>query len=105
MLNNRFEKLPKKITASIGSFASIIIHTILFIGIFALRFLNVPLDDILLILTTAVSLEAIYLSIFIQISVNKQLQDFKEVSKGIDEIQENVEDLQKDVEEMDEAED
>lgn len=95
-----FENLPKIFAQSIGSLASLIIHTLLFAGIFALRLFNVSFNDILLLLTTIVSLEAIYLSIFIQISVNKQLLDMKEVSKGLDEINENVEDLQKDVSEM-----
>lgn len=93
MFNKRLDELPKKVTASIGSITSLVIHTILFVGIFVLRFFGFSFDDILLILTTIVSLEAIYLSIFIQISVNKQLQDFKEVSKDINEIQDSIEDM------------
>lgn len=90
---NKTEKLPQKITNSIGSITSLVIHTVLFIGIFILRFWGVSFNDILLILTTIVSLEAIYLSIFIQLSVNKQLRELKEVSKGIDEISDSVEEI------------
>jgi low affinity Fe/Cu permease len=102
ILKDKFNNLPRKITNSIGSFASIVIHTILFVGIFALRFWAVSFSDILLILTTAVSLEAIYLSIFIQISVNKQMEDLKSVSMGIDKINEDVEEIQESVENIEE---
>jgi len=56
----------------------------------------------LLILTTIVSLEAIYLSIFIQMSVNRQAKRLREVSEDIVEIQEDVEEIQEDVEEIQE---
>ncbi|OGI63521.1 hypothetical protein A2818_02685 [Candidatus Nomurabacteria bacterium RIFCSPHIGHO2_01_FULL_40_12] len=99
-MNKKFEDLSKKLTSSIGSAKSIIIHTIFFIGIFSLRFFNVSASDILLILTTIVSLEAIYLSIFIQITVNRQSAELEEVSEDIEEIQEDVEEIQEDVEEI-----
>src|SRR3989344_5054930 len=59
-------------------------------------------SNILLILTTVVSLEAIYLSIFIQMSVNRHSQELEEVSEGIEEIQEDVDEIQKDVDEIQE---
>ena len=65
-----------------------------------MRFFNVSASDILLILTTIVSLEAIYLSIFIQITVNRQSAELEEVSEDIEEIQEDVEEIQEDVEEI-----
>lgn len=103
-----------KSTAYIGSTASLAVHTVLFIGIFLLSFFGISFEQILLILTTLVSLEAIYLAIFIQISVNRQalqLQavseeveeisgDVDEISRDIDEIQEEVEDLAEEVEEI-----
>lgn len=108
------DRFALRSTSYIGSPASLIIHTVLFIGIFALGFFGIALEQILLILTTLVSLEAIYLAIFIQISVNQQavqLQavsqeveeisgDVDEISRDIDEIQEEVEDLAEEVEEI-----
>lgn len=97
-MRKKVENLSKKITKSIGSPLSIVLHTIFFIGIFSLRFFNFRTEDILLILTTIVSLEAIYLSIFIQMTVNQHSEDLEEVSEDIEDIQENVEEIQEDVE-------
>lgn len=96
------EKASQWLTESIGTNTSILIHTIFFIGIFGLSFLGVSLEKILLILTTAVSLEAIYLAIFIQMSVNRASQTITEVGEEIEDIQENVEDIQEDVEDIQE---
>jgi len=101
-MDKKFDNFSKKITAWVGSPQSIIVHTIFFIGMFCLRFAGVPGADILLILTTIVSLEAIYLAIFIQMTVNKHSKELEEVSMDIDEIQEDVEDIQENVEEIQE---
>lgn len=52
----------------------------------------------LLVLTTLVSLEAIYLSIFIQMSVNKNTADIEVIQEDVEDIQEYVEDIQEDIE-------
>jgi len=110
------EKIALKATRSIGSTESLLIHTILFAGSFVLYFFGIPFEEILLVVTTIVSLEAIYLSIFIQMSVNRQTrrlhavardvdeiaEDVEEIQKDVDEIQEDVEDIQKDVDEIQE---
>ncbi|HWA32297.1 MAG TPA: hypothetical protein VG694_02515 [Candidatus Paceibacterota bacterium] len=101
-MRKKFEDLSKKITTWIGSPSSIIVHTIFFIVIFGLRFFGVSPNDILLILTTVVSLEAIYLSIFIQMTVNRHSAELEEVSGDIDEIQEDVDEIQKDIDEIQE---
>lgn len=101
-MNNKFTEFSKKLTYWIGSPQSILFHTIFFIGIFILRFFGVAASDILLILTTIVSLEAIYLSIFIQMTVNKHGEELEEVSEDIDEIQKDVDEIQEDVEEIQE---
>ena len=98
-MRRKFEDFSKKITHWIGSPQSIIVHTIFFIVIFTLRFFGISSEDVLLILTTIVSLEAIYLSIFIQMTVNKHSEELEEVSEDIEEIQEDVEEIQEDVEE------
>jgi uncharacterized protein YoxC len=69
---------------------------------FCLRFFGISSSDVLLILTTVVSLEAIYLSIFIQMTVNQHSEELEEVSEDIEEIQENVEDIQGNVDEIQE---
>lgn len=112
--DSKLENLALKTTRYIGSSYSLIIHSILFLGIFALQWFGFNFDQIMLILTTAVSLEAIYLAIFIQMTVNHQAhklaevsedvedisEDVDEISKDIDDIQEDMEDIQEDVEEI-----
>jgi len=51
-----------------------------------------------------VSLEAIYLAIFIQMTVNQHGQELDELSDDVDEISEDVDEIQKDVEEISEEE-
>ena len=71
-------KTPKRIintalavTRAIGSPASIATHTVIFIAAFLLAYTEfITFDRMLLLLTTIVSLEAIYLSIFIQMKTN-----------------------------------
>lgn len=96
------EKIAIRFTQSIGSIWSLLIHTILFISPFAFYFLGVEFDKILLVLTTVVSLEAIYLSIFIQMSVNYQSKKLQSVQEDMEDIQKDVEEIQKDVEEIQE---
>jgi uncharacterized protein YoxC len=100
--NKQLEDLAIKATFWIGTPASIIVHTILFIVAFALYFVGVPLDEILLAVTTIVSLEAIYLALFIQLSVNKNTQSLEEVEEDIEEIQEDVEGLEGEFDEIQE---
>ena len=97
---NSLENFSIKLTESIGTSKSVLIHSFLFVGIFALYFVGFDIDKILLILTTAVSLEAIYLSIFIQMTINRNTESLKEVEKDVDEIQEDVDEIQEDVDEI-----
>lgn len=91
--SKQLEQAALKITEWVGTPASILIHSGLFIVAFLFYFLGVAFDTILLVLTTIVSLEAIYLSLFIQLSVNKNTQSLEEVEEDIEEIQEDVDDL------------
>lgn len=97
---NILEGLSQSATRWIGSTSSIIVHTILFVGIFVLRLFGVALDQVLLILTTLVSLEAIYLAIFIQMTVNRNTQSLEEVEEDIDKLQEDVEDIEDEVKDL-----
>lgn len=90
----------KKFTKFIGSKESVVLHTLFFIVMLGLPFLGVHLDIVLLVLTTAVSLEAIYLAIFIQMTVNENTESLHEVEEDIDEIQENVGEIQENVDEI-----
>ncbi|GAB3428871.1 DUF1003 domain-containing protein [Niabella aquatica] len=99
----RLEHIADIATRWIGSTASLVVHTLLFIIAFALPALHiVSFDKMLLTLTTIVSLEAIYLAIFIQMSVNKNSQDIENIQEDVEEIQEDIEEIQEDVEEMQE---
>lgn len=102
MKNSRLEKISEKLIYWVGSTFSLIVHTIFFLGVFLLGILGINWDKILLILTTIVSLEAIYLAVFIQISVNRTTKSLQSVETGIDEIQEDVDEIQTDIDEIQE---
>jgi uncharacterized membrane protein len=99
---DRLTQVSSNATKIIGSPTSLLVHTLFFIGIFSLRIFNISFDSILLILTTIVSLEAIYLAIFIQMTVNINAQHLSMVKEDVEEIQEDVEEIQEDVEEIQE---
>lgn len=101
-MRKKIEDFSKKITRWIGSPMSIVFHTLFFVGMLSLRFFGFSSEDVLLILTTVVSLEAIYLSIFIQMTVNQHAEELEEVSEDIEEIQEDVEGIEKDIDEIQE---
>ncbi len=92
----------EKITGAVGSTTSIVVHTVFFVLAFVLVLFGVSFDRVLLGLTTIVSLEAIYLSLFIQMTVNRHTQGLVEVGKDIDEIQEDIDEIQEDVDEINE---
>ncbi|MBA3550853.1 DUF1003 domain-containing protein [Patescibacteria group bacterium] len=97
-----FQRLALRFTKWVGSSASIVVHTIFFVLCFVMVLFGIDLDKVLLILTTVVSLEAIYLAIFIQIAINNQTQSIQEVEKDIDEIQGDIDEIQVDVDEIQE---
>lgn len=95
--------MVEDITIWIGSVSSLVIHTIAFVVFFALSMLHIiSWSLMLLVLTTVVSLEAIYLAIFIQMTVNRHTKSLAEVEADIDEIQEDVDEIQEDVDEIQE---
>jgi methyl-accepting chemotaxis protein len=96
----RIRSLAERATTWVGSVESLILHTILFILAFTFVWLGASLDTVLLVLTTIVSLEAIYLSIFIQMSVNRQQASIENVEDDIDEIQAEVKEIGDDVDEL-----
>lgn len=94
------EKASIAITNWVGTTQSVLVHTFFFIAIFGLQMFGFTIDSIMLILTTVVSLEAIYLSLFIQMTVNRNTQSLEEVGEDIEEIQDDVGELQEDVDEI-----
>ena len=98
-----FDSVSQKATTWIGSNQSLLVHSIIFATTFSLPFFGIAWDTVLLVLTTIVSLEAIYLAIFIQMTVNKNTADIEEIQEDVDEIQEDVDEIQEDVEEIEEV--
>ncbi len=92
-----FEKTAISATDAFGSIWSIIIHSILFLGAFILIATGASLSRVLLVLTTLVSLEAIYLAIFIKMSSNQQTKTLEKVEKAMEEIVDDVEEIRQDV--------
>lgn len=87
----------------IGSIPSLIVHSLVFITAFLLPILGfIEFDKMLLVLTTVLSLEAIYLAIFIQMSVNRSQEHIEDLKDDVNEIQEDIEDIQEDIEEISE---
>ncbi|MEK7093591.1 MAG: hypothetical protein AAB927_03865 [Patescibacteria group bacterium] len=100
---NRIQKAALAITHWIGSPVSIIIHTLIFLTCFVAAWKGYILfEQMLLVLTTIVSLEAIYLSIFIQMTINYTTEAVEEVAEDVGEIQEDIGEIQEDVDELQE---
>ncbi len=77
------DKTADRITLALGSTESLVVHTFVFIVSLAFVYLGYALDSILLVVTTVVSLEAIYLAIFIQRTANKQSERMERLMREI----------------------
>jgi len=94
-------KAIERVIVWIGSPISLALHTLVFSAFFAVPLLlKVSWDSMFAVLTNVVSLEAIYLAIFIQMSVNRQSASLKEVEEDVGDIQEDIEELGENVEEL-----
>lgn len=95
--------LIERFIESVGSVPSLAVHSVLFIAVFSLSIFGLVDWQIMLLgLTTVISIEAIYLALFIQIAVNRNTAQLREVEEDIDEIQEDVEELGEDMDEIQE---
>lgn len=83
----RIQAFSERLTEWVGTPTSVIVHTIFFAGMFFLVLFGWSLQDMLLVLTTLLSIEAIYLALFIQMSINKTTESLEDVEKDIDIIQ------------------
>jgi len=88
------ERGAVQITEWLGTPISIGIHTCVFTLAFLSYFLGVNFNTVLLVMTTFLSIEAIYLSLFIQLSVNVTKESLEDVEEDIEDIQEDVEGLE-----------
>ncbi|MEK7608529.1 MAG: hypothetical protein AAB495_03035 [Patescibacteria group bacterium] len=99
-IQSRAEQWSETIMSAAGSPTSILVHTFLFGGILSLVFFGVNFEKLSIALTTIVSLEAIYLSLFIQMSVNKSRQTIEEVEEDIEEIGEDIGEIEEEIDEL-----
>ena len=100
-MGNKHTDFSKKVITWIGSSQSLIVHTIFFVSIFIVGFSGIINPDYVFAFTTNIlSIEAIYLAIFIQMTINKHSDDLEEVSGDIEELQEDVDEISEDVEEI-----
>ncbi len=98
------DKFSDRITHWVGSTTSLVLHTLFFGLAFAAHWLFAwPFDLILLVLTTIVSLEAIYLALFIQRSVNQQALRLHYVEENLDDIEESIDEVERNLDEVEEA--
>lgn len=84
------EKISFNLIKWVGTPYSVIFHTLVFMVIPTLGLLGLDLRTVLLIFTTWLSIEAIYLAIFIQMSVNRNTESLEEVEEDIEDIQEET---------------
>ena len=81
----------RKFTSSEKILVTFIINALLFGGVFALKVIGVSSEYIMLVLAALVSLEVIYLVIFVQMFVNKNTNSLEEVKEHIKDIKEDEE--------------
>lgn len=87
--------LGKYIYMTNRTFVFLIIHAIILISIFALRFIGFSSDHLLVIAVAAISLEAIYLILFTGAKVNRIAGNLKEIEKEMAEIREDAMDVER----------
>ena len=98
------DAIADRATTWVGSTPSLIVHTLFFLCSFLGHALfKWDYSEILLTLTTVVSLEAIYISIFIQRAVNQQSVRLQDVEESIDEVEESITEVEKSLDEVEES--
>ena len=87
-----FDRVSDRITSWMGSTQSILAHTAILTATFSLIPLGLDPDSVLLVTTTILSIEAIFLAIFIQRSVNAQsIRLESAIEKIVKNVTENIE--------------
>src|SRR5579871_4498313 len=72
------ERISDRVALAVGSTISFYIHVLFYSGLFALNLLGVSISVILLLVATVVSLEGVFLVIFVQRSANQQAARLEE---------------------------
>ena len=89
------EKFSFKLAKWIGSPFSLLLHTIVFGGFFVLRYYGFVSTPVLIALTAAVVLEAIYLVIFIQMVVKNNTNSLTVLQGNVEEIKQEETEVHK----------
>ena len=97
-MKETLEKFSLRLVEWVGSVSSLIVHTVVFLSIFGLRLFGMAFTDVLLVLTTLLSLEAIYLAILVQMTLNRHTRSLQDVRSDVEELQTEVEELIEDSE-------
>ena len=98
------ESITDKIIKWVGTTNSLIVHTCIFVITFLSPYIfHISFDIVLLVLTTIVSLEAIYLAIFIQLSVNRQAVRLDDVEDSLDDVEESLDDVGESLDDVEEG--
>lgn len=100
--SSSLEKASIKITEWVGTPLSLVVHTIIFLSFGLILALGADFNRVLLIWNTMVSLEAIYLALFIQMTVNRNTESLEDVGEDIEEIQEDVAGVEGDIDRIQE---
>ena len=102
--SNFIDSLTDRLMRAVGTTASLLLHTLIFLFFLSSHwFFGLDFDTILLVLTTVVSLEAIYLAIFIQRSVNQQSLRLNEVEEALDDVEESIDEVEETLDDVEEA--
>jgi peptidoglycan hydrolase CwlO-like protein len=96
--------IPDILVRWVGTTNSLIVHSIFFLLSFLSHWIfGLSIDLVLLVLTTVVSLEAIYLAIFIQRSVNQQATRLEDVEDALDDVGESLDDVEESIDDVEES--
>lgn len=91
--NSLGERIATRIIDWIGTTSSLLLHSIVFLIFMILIISGYQTQTVMLVLTTGLSIEAIYLAIFIQISLNKNNKILEEVCEEVVELKEEENDV------------
>lgn len=90
-----FEKISFKLAKWIGSPFSLVLHTTIFGGFLILSYFGMVTNSVLLFLTAAVCLEAIYLVINVAMIIRNNTSSLTDVQEKIAQMQQEEEDAHK----------
>jgi len=100
----QLSEIPDILVKWVGTTNSLVAHTLFFAFSFLSHWIfRLSLESVLLILTTVVSLEAIYLAIFIQRSVNQQSNRLEDVEDALDDVEESLDDVEESIDDVEES--